>query len=90
MVTIMEHVKTGKQVNNALESKLQEILMAMQHVRSKGYKKYLWQYLIDILNNQFIHFDALIGRGRLFGGNKSLRMSGMFGQAEMKIGLQIY
>lgn len=39
MVTIMEHFRTGKQVKNALESELQEILMAMQHVCSKGFRK---------------------------------------------------
>lgn len=79
MVTIMEHFRTGKQVKNALESELQEILMAMQHVCSKGFRKIMIEQDCKKKNDRYteqsvtslVHFDALIGREILCGGNKS-------------------
>ena len=51
----------GKRVQNALESELQAILMAIQHCWSLGYKQVIMesdcQKAIDILNNKKLHFN---------------------------------
>lgn len=50
----------GKRVQDALESELQEILMALQHCWSLGYDQIIiesdCQKAIDILNNKKLHF----------------------------------
>lgn len=55
----------GKQVNSALESEFQAILMTMQHAWSRGFKKLITERdskkEIDILNNKLLHFDAYNG-----------------------------
>lgn len=51
----------GKQVQNALESELHAILMAIQHCWSLDYKQMIMesdcQKAIDILNNKKLHFN---------------------------------
>ena len=51
----------GKRVQDALESELQAILMAIQHCWSLGYKQVIiesdCQKAIDILNNKKLHFN---------------------------------
>lgn len=51
----------GTMAQNALESELQEIIMAMQHAWCKGLKKGIIDQsdskkAIDIVNDQFLHF----------------------------------
>ena len=53
---------TGRCVNNALESELQAILMAMQHAWSRGHLKICIESdnrkAVDIINGLTLHFDA--------------------------------
>lgn len=52
----------GNIVNNALESKMKAILMAIQHAWSRGYNRVSiesdCQEAIEILNGTLLHFDA--------------------------------
>ena len=52
----------GRRVNNPFESEIQGIIMAMQHVWSKGYRKVIFESdckkVIDTLNRRCLHFDG--------------------------------
>lgn len=52
----------GRRVNNSFESEVQEIVMAMQHVWSKGYQRVIFESdckkVIDTLNHRCLHFDG--------------------------------
>lgn len=52
----------GRRVNNSFESEVQGILMAMQHLWSKGYRFVIFESdckkVIDTLNRRCLHFDG--------------------------------
>lgn len=52
----------GNRVNNAFETELQALIIAMQHCWSQGHKKVIFESdcrkMINVLNQQGLHFDG--------------------------------